>query len=467
MLQTTTLETTERQVTQAAEPLVVSYCQWSFRKLTMQQQQSPSSAGASAAADSIRHSSPSLPEERQVTTNHTLVSSTDLEQIVDDNDENSHEIHPTATTTSTTTTTTTAGRDSTAPAQRMELICCVVFCIFCYAILELFTPHERPIPFQVLDNSGDYVRNLVNNETLEGETVSTPLLIVISVFIPVLLQIHLALCTEGSPWWSSSCWCTAVFRGGWFCGKSSICHEYDVHATVCVYLVTMGLNHLATDAVKLYVGYLRPIFYNQCQPTDDYSACTNNDTVVDELRKSFPSGHASTAFAGLSLLTLYLHTRWGMGYYQRSRRRRQHSSTAMANTHTYPPSSQQPNDRLVYAAPSTNNNDTGVTAPTTREGTATTLASPWNERPVHTTTSMYHASPEDDWTYHNNNNHHDVYRQVMQRRLGSVLALLPMALALFIAASRVVDNKHFPADVVGGAVLGASIASFTHNLWFG
>ena len=434
------------------------------------QQQSPSSAGASpAAASSIRQSSPSLPEERQLTTNHTLGSSTDLEHIVDDNDENSHEIHPTATTTSTTTTT--AGRDSTVPAQRMELICCVVFCIFCHAILELFTPHERPIPFQVLDNSGDYVRNLVNNETLEGETVSTPLLIVIAVLIPVLLQIHLALCKEGSPWWSSSCWCNAV-RGGWFCGKSSICHEYDVHATVCVYLVTMGLNHLATDAVKLYVGYLRPIFYNECQPTDDYSACTNNDTVVDELRKSFPSGHASTAFAGLSLLTLYLHTRWGMGYYQRSGRRRQqqqHYSAAMAHAHTYPPSSQQPNDRLVYAAPSTtNNNNTSMTASTTREGTATTLASHWNERPVHTTTTtMYHASPEDDLMYHSNNNHHDVYRQVMQRRLGSVLSLLPMALALFIAASRVVDNKHFPADVVGGAVLGASIASFTHNLWFG
>lgn len=41
-----------------------------------------------------------------------------------------------------------------------------------------------------------------------------------------------------------------------------------------------------------------------------------------------------------------------------------------------------------------------------------------------------------------------------------------MALALFIAVSRVRDNKHFPADVVGGSLLGGSIAIFANSLWF-
>ena len=41
-----------------------------------------------------------------------------------------------------------------------------------------------------------------------------------------------------------------------------------------------------------------------------------------------------------------------------------------------------------------------------------------------------------------------------------------MALALFIAASRVHDNMHFPADVVGGAVLGTAIAIYVNSLWF-
>jgi membrane-associated phospholipid phosphatase len=47
----------------------------------------------------------------------------------------------------------------------------------------------------------------------------------------------------------------------------------------------------------------------------------------------------------------------------------------------------------------------------------------------------------------------------------SILCLLPLALALFIASSRVVDNKHFPADVVAGSVLGFSIARYFHFLW--
>jgi membrane-associated phospholipid phosphatase len=41
-----------------------------------------------------------------------------------------------------------------------------------------------------------------------------------------------------------------------------------------------------------------------------------------------------------------------------------------------------------------------------------------------------------------------------------------MGVAVFVAASRVADNKHHPADVVGGAVLGTSVSLFVHSLWF-
>jgi len=51
-------------------------------------------------------------------------------------------------------------------------------------------------------------------------------------------------------------------------------------------------------------------------------------------------------------------------------------------------------------------------------------------------------------------------------RVYSILSLAPMALATFIAASRVHDNMHFPADVVGGAVLGTALSFFFHSLWF-
>ena len=35
------------------------------------------------------------------------------------------------------------------------------------------SPHIRPIPYQKLDNSGDYVINQVNGETYNGQTVSS------------------------------------------------------------------------------------------------------------------------------------------------------------------------------------------------------------------------------------------------------------------------------------------------------
>ncbi len=42
-----------------------------------------------------------------------------------------------------------------------------------------------------------------------------------------------------------------------------------------------------------------------------------------------------------------------------------------------------------------------------------------------------------------------------------------LALHVFIAASRVHDNWHHPADVVGGAVLGAGCAACVYRLYFG
>jgi membrane-associated phospholipid phosphatase len=44
--------------------------------------------------------------------------------------------------------------------------------------------------------------------------------------------------------------------------------------------------------------------------------------------------------------------------------------------------------------------------------------------------------------------------------------VLFMGLATIIATSRVVDNKHFPADVVGGSVLGLGIAVYINGLWY-
>jgi len=50
-------------------------------------------------------------------------------------------------------------------------------------------------------------------------------------------------------------------------------------------------------------------------------------------------------------------------------------------------------------------------------------------------------------------------------RLVSVIALDPLFVALWIPASRVRDDQHFPVGTAGGASLGSSLATYCHGLW--
>ena len=56
--------------------------------------------------------------------------------------------------------------------------------------------------------------------------------------------------------------------------------------------------------VKAQVGRLRPDFLARCMPVD--GACTGDALVVEEGRRSFPSGHSAISFSGLAYLTLVL-----------------------------------------------------------------------------------------------------------------------------------------------------------------
>lgn len=134
--------------------------------------------------------------------------------------------------------------------------------------------------------------------------------------------------------------------------------------------------------MKVYVGYLRPVFYDICVPDETYTICTSDE--ADEARKSFPSGHASMSFCGLGLLSFYLEKRFGVSRF-----------------------------RTV--------------------GPERTTANP---------------------------------KSLVMAKIWSVLSKTPLILAGYISTSRVVDNKHHPADVVGGATLGLSIALWIHNVWY-
>lgn len=50
-------------------------------------------------------------------------------------------------------------------------------------------------------------------------------------------------------------------------------------------------------------------------------------------------------------------------------------------------------------------------------------------------------------------------------RMFYLASFLPMMFAFFIAASRVHDFWHHPADIVAGAMIGTGCALFTHGMW--
>lgn len=163
---------------------------------------------------------------------------------------------------------------------------------------------------------------------------------------------------------------------------------------------------LLTDVIKAYVGYLRPIFYDVCVPDDQYQTCTTGEDS-NEARQSFPSGHSSLSFCGLGLFSCYLEQRFGVSKFRATSR---HPSFV-------PPS--EPDDE------------------------------------------------EDDDEHHGRGHDQSSYhcRNIALARILSILSKSPLLLAGFVATSRIVDNHHFPADVVGGSVLGFSIALWIHNIW--
>ena len=247
---------------------------------------------------------------------------------------------------------------------RVERVAELSFCLCIAAVsfaLEAsdLSPRMRPIPFQLLDSSGEYIVNQVYNQEFNGETVSSLNLILLAFFLPLLVQLGLS----------------------YFYGKN------HVHKSLCVWLSGFGINGIVTDCIKLYAGYLRPIFYEFCEPDEDYEECTSGQDK--QMRLSFPSGHSSMSFCGLCILSFYLEQRFGV---------------SKSRNFIYDETS----GRLMagYGGP------------------------------------------------------------VRFRRIISLLCYLPVALACFIAASRVADDKHHPADVVGGAFIGASVASLVHSIWY-
>lgn len=66
------------------------------------------------------------------------------------------------------------------------------------------------------------------------------------------------------------------------------------------------INDLVTNFIKGRVGRFRPDFFARCQWDATREICTGIPAMIQEGRRSFPSGHSSSAFYGCVFLVLFL-----------------------------------------------------------------------------------------------------------------------------------------------------------------
>lgn len=163
------------------------------------------------------------------------------------------------------------------PLCVVELALCVLFGVLGhYAPRKIFRLqlHLRDIPYQLTANQDVILDQYINRPLIEQETIPDWLLLLLSFLFPLILLVV----------------CGAVSK-----------IKHDLHSSVCALFFSMGSTMFITSFVKLYVGYFRPNFYEYCDFSGDTFECGQND---DNTRMSFPSGHASSSFCSMTLLTL-------------------------------------------------------------------------------------------------------------------------------------------------------------------
>ncbi|KZT07287.1 lipid phosphate phosphatase 1 [Laetiporus sulphureus 93-53] len=80
----------------------------------------------------------------------------------------------------------------------------------------------------------------------------------------------------------------------------------DLHHGCLALLAGRGFSEVITEFLKNRVGRLRPDFLHRCKWDKDVKSCAGDLETVLDGRRSFPSGHSSTAFSGMMFLSLFI-----------------------------------------------------------------------------------------------------------------------------------------------------------------
>ncbi|ODH13104.1 hypothetical protein ACO22_07600 [Paracoccidioides brasiliensis] len=288
-------------------------------------------------------------------------------------------------------------------------------------ILKFVEPNRNP--FSLTDPSISYPYTA-------KEAVSSSVLVLISVFVPAITILLLSLLivpglTAGKHVPASLVWRRKLWE--WNAGWMGLG-------------LAIGGAYAATEALKVICGKPRPDLINRCNPDIpkiavnivgglgrrlrgapllvSYNICQNKTTrLTREGFLSFPSGHASISFAGLTYLTLWLCAKLSISIPYLSPRPytqdiRETAFSVGSNYITHPPCSD-----ALYPRSSHPVNLKNKSSPT-----------PLRDQS---------AAPP-------------IYLLLV--------AAAPIVAAAYISSSRWFDNRHFGFDILFGALLGISFA---------
>ncbi|KAJ1342701.1 hypothetical protein BSLG_002798 [Batrachochytrium salamandrivorans] len=160
----------------------------------------------------------------------------------------------------------------------------------------------------------------------EGNIINLAMLVILSMAAPGVIYLFITLLiflgcnrlakasitqqSTGSEWAGTRPSSTSPILGSTIPSQYRVAtfSEYLWHShtflrgfATCILLTT-----LFTDTLKIWYGRLRPDFVARCLWSTATNGCTGNPHIIDEGRRSFPSGHASSAFAGLFYFSLWL-----------------------------------------------------------------------------------------------------------------------------------------------------------------
>lgn len=260
--------------------------------------------------------------------------------------------------------------------QVLELIICFVLGLVMLFAGASFPVKERLEYFRIT-GEGDIILDPSNSRDFDDETISDIVLVITCVLLPLFVQLGLSI---------------------------GFGYENDGHNTLCIYMIGFGITCIVTGSIKRYCGVLRPNFYDACGFSETTLQCTGDASEEEKFRRSFPSGHASLAFCGMTLLAMYLRQTFANPMLHKQEQEKQEASMSA------------------------------------------------RKRQINLQRSLVSPSK--------------LQQKKSLMRLKGILCYVPLMYAFFVASSRVADDYHFPADIVAGSIIGVGCATFTHELWY-